>query len=87
MNEEFNLSRKRKQLINEWYGKRRGEEQRALNEFVQRHTIEELIKLIEEQDKEFIRLLKEEFLIEEEEAFGIRFIIEAIDKLAGNKLI
>jgi len=37
--------------------------------------------------KEFIRLLKEEFLIEEEEAFGIRFIIEAIDKLAGNKLI
>jgi len=46
-------------VINEWYGKRMGTEQRALNEFVQRHMIDNLIKKLKQKLKEQDLLTKE----------------------------
>ena len=56
---EFNLSERIEFVINNWYGRRRGTELRALNEFVQRHVIVELIDEINKINKEFIKKYEE----------------------------
>ena len=71
MVKEFNLSDKRNRLHDLF----KSEEYKAVTR--------DVLKEVEKQDKEFIRLLKEEL---KECGFSCGLPIEKIDKLAGEKL-
>lgn len=96
MEKEFNLSEKRKEIIKEL------DENQSWKRGSRRYIVEKVLEKIEYQDKEFIKLLKEELKVRwvdeakklgEEEftatSVGELFELfgEEIDKLAGEKLI
>jgi len=84
MNEEFNLSEKRKQIkkkiIDDWFS-----EKYKMNKDIQ-EVFNYIFNETEKQEKEFIKRLKEHYEIKGWEIIKIKRLINIIDKLAGDKL-
>ena len=75
--EEFDLSEKRDSIAKR-FGMLNGDHIAML---------EEVLRIVEEQDKEFIRLVKELSSIAWYEEMTIQDYIKRLDKLAGEKLV
>jgi hypothetical protein len=92
MTEEFNLSEKRKEIVNYYSESKRVIDEDTKRIYFIKDIIKEILNIVKKQDKEFIRLLKEildrDCHIEEDglRSIDCRLMEIKIDKLAGEKL-